>query len=217
MPDDSAGLASAPTTGDVALYGGLYAMRTRLLTAVFSATLAAGCAATGPEALTKIPGLTGASEVYTLTNLHPDDPRPVVSAANYQRAGLIPVCTRVTVESLDDGEMTFRIAESGRVYSYGYHKSAVEPLASHLARYFGPQCPQNEIDRLSELDRQNIADGTIAEGMTKQGVLFAIGYPPPASTNSLDRKKWRYWRNRFRSFNVEFGADGRVVRTGYDR
>ena len=33
--------------------------------------------------------LTGASEVYTLVNLHPDEKRSVLYAVNYQQAGLI--------------------------------------------------------------------------------------------------------------------------------
>jgi hypothetical protein len=193
------------------------ASSSRLLALAAIMAAMAGCAAKVPEALAKIPGLAGATEVYTLTNLHPDDPRTVLYAANYQRAGLLPVCTRVQIERLGGDVMEFRVESSGKVYEYAHHKSAIEPFPQHLSRYFGPRCPDEAMAKLGEIDRRNIRSGTVEAGMTRQGVLFAIGYPPTRTTPDLQATKWRYWRNRFRSFHVEFDDRGRVAKVGWKR
>jgi hypothetical protein len=91
-----------------------------------------------------------------------------------------------------------------------------ETFAENLARYFGAECPRDQIDRLSEIDRRNIEKGTVEPGMSRQGVVFSLGYPPPHATPTLDAPKWRYWRNRLKWFDVELGADGKVAKTGYE-
>jgi hypothetical protein len=135
----------------------------------------AGCSAHGPDAMSIIPGLAGAAEVYTLTNLHPDDPRPVLYMTNYQRAGLIPVCTRVDIVSLSPrNEMRFRVTETGKEYAYAYHPGVGEQFEANIARYFGIECPEPQIAGLSEVDRRGIERGVAEEGMTRMGVIYAI-------------------------------------------
>jgi hypothetical protein len=186
----------------------------RLAPLVITATLVSGCATQGPEALARIPGLAGATEVYTLTNLHPDDPRPVLYSTNYQRAGLIPVCTRVRIISFADDELHFEAIDTGREYAYGWHAGCGESLGTNAARYFGTECPRAHIATLSDLDRDGIELGVAEVGMSREGVIYAMGYPPAGATRDLRSKVWRYWRNRFASFTVEFDADGHVSRVG---
>jgi hypothetical protein len=61
------------------------------------------------------------------------------------------------------------------------------------------------------VDRRHIEAGTVGPGMTKAGVVFAIGYPPEFKTPDLNADTWTYWRSRVRSFDVVFGKDGKVV------
>ncbi len=81
----------------------------------------------------------------------------------------------------------------------------------HLDLYFGPHCPDLDALQLNEIDFQGIEQGRVFGGMTKNGVLRAIGYPPVHQTPSLDLDRWTYWRNRARRFMVYF-RDGVVVR-----
>jgi hypothetical protein len=189
-----------------------------ILATVLTSTLASGCALQGPEAMAKIPGLAGATEVYTLTNLHPDDPRPVLYTTNYQRAGLIPVCTRVNIVSLSyENEMRFQIAETGKEYAYAYHPGVGERFEGNIARYFGPVCPRDQIARLGEIDRRGIEAGVAKVGMSRMGVIYAIGYPPHKATPDLEGDVWRYWRNKLATFTVEFDDRGRVKRVSWRR
>jgi hypothetical protein len=190
----------------------------RKLVAALAAVAVSGCAAKGPAAMAMIPGLTGAAEVYTLTNLHPDDPRPVLYSTNYQRAGLIPVCTRVRILSLaESNEMWFEVVDTGKQYAYGYNRACGESFPNNIARYFGTDCPKDYIARMPEVDRRGIEAGVAEVGMSKMGVVYAIGYPPFESTPNLDGNVWRYWRNKVASFTVEFDEKNRVKTVSWRR
>ena len=66
------------------------------------------------------------------------------------------------------------------------------------------------LEHLSQLDRKGISEGKVYEGMTKEGVRIALGYPARHRTPSLESDTWIYWRNRFRTLAVEFGQNGKV-------
>ncbi len=177
-------------------------------------TLSSGCApiVRGPKASLAIPGIEAGAPVYTLTNLHPDYPRPLLWSKNFIRGGLIPVCTQVTVVRSHRTAIWFLIPGSKVEYRYQNVNSAnPRPFRDHLGMVFGPRCPQEEIAKLGEIDRRHIEAGTIGNGMTKAGVIFAIGYPPEFRTPDLGVDTWTYWRSRVRSFDVVFGKDGRVI------
>jgi hypothetical protein len=161
-----------------------------------------------PHAFDALIGQTG---VVTLTNLHPDEPRSRLFSINYQQAGLIPVCSAVTLLERSKKRLVFRVESTGKRYEYYYHEAIREPFADHLARYFGTRCPRAAIDQLPELDRRGIRLGQALIGMTKAGVVFALGYPPPHATPSLDADRWLYWTNRFDKLAILFDEQGRVL------
>lgn len=74
---------------------------------------------------------------------------------------------------------------------------------------------QTSLGHLSQLDRKGISEGKVYEGMTKEGVRMALGYPAKHRTPSLEENTWIYWRNRFRTMVVEFGQDGKVTLIRY--
>jgi hypothetical protein len=47
--------------------------------------------------------------------------------------------------------------------------------------------------------------------MTKPGVVFALGYPPPHVTPSLEADRWTYWTNRFNKLAILFDEKGSVL------
>ena len=152
--------------------------------------------------------LVGAPGVYTLVNLHPDEERHRLYSVNYQQAGLIPLCSKVKIESVDKRKMTFRVLDGDREYEYLFHNSMRDPIPKHLDRYFGTKC-EPRVEAFSEVDRKGIKSGTVQPGMTKKAVILAIGYPPEHATPSLDSDIWTYWKNRFGKMHVHF-ADGKV-------
>ncbi len=155
--------------------------------------------------------LVGAPEVYTLVNLHPDEARKRLYSVNYQQAGLLPLCTRVKIESVSSREMKFRLADGGREYDYIFHNSMRDPVQKHLDKHFGPSCDKSKIQHMSKIDQDGIRAGQAIEGMTKDAVILAIGYPPEHATPTTEANAWKYWKNRFGTMTVHF-ENGKVVR-----
>ena len=67
---------------------------------------------------------------------------------------------------------------------------------------------------LSKADRKGIEDGRAYEGMSKKGVMIALGYPCPHRTPSPDSNVWTYWENRYGNYTVSFSNDV-VLTSGY--
>lgn len=141
--------------------------------------------------------------VYTLVNLHPDEKRMKLYSVNFQQDGLIPVCTQVNIVDVTNKNLTFKISSTDKQYTLTKHKSSPD-FSKYLSNYFGTECDSSKIKKLSTLDQQGIKVGVVKVGMTKEGVKYAIGFPPEHKTPDLNNSEWLYWKNRFNTFKVEF-------------
>jgi hypothetical protein len=168
----------------------------------FVSTIAAGCGAPNLNY-----HLTGVTPVYTLVNLRPDETRAVLYSINYQREGLIPLCSPVRIERVTRKKMIFTVASTGRRYSYVFHNAMRMAPEQHLDLIFGPQCPQGALDALSPEDQEGVRAGQVSPGMTRSGVIAAIGYPPDHATPDLGANAWRYWLHRYKTMLVVFDGD----------
>lgn len=186
--------------------------RTLRLSALLGATLVLGLSIHGVAiAVESAKALVDRDGVYTLVNLHPDEQRAKLFAVNHQQEGLIPLCTRVRIIELGKKRMKFRVEKTGKEYIYDYHKAAVEAFDVHLARFFGTNCNSKKVAKLSKTDQEGVARGKAMVGMTRQGIIYAMGYPPPHVTPDLDALTWTYWRSRWNKVAVEFDSKGRVA------
>jgi hypothetical protein len=155
--------------------------------------------------------LVGEADVFTLVNLHPDEGRRRLYSLNYLQNALIPLCTKVKILSYSSQQMTFRLVDSGREYAYLLHTATREPFDKNLDRFFGKSCDKTKVASMSKEDRDGITAGLAGRGMTKGGVVLAIGDPPEHATPSLEANAWRYWKGRFDTVIIHF-EDGKVVR-----
>lgn len=150
-------------------------------------------------------------KLQTLSNLHPDMGKRVLYTMNYQLPGLIPVCSEVTVKKIGRSSMTFTYEGMDFQFEYdGHTEKAGVPFAKVLNAFFGPACDKAKIDSLSTLDREGISTGKPVLGMSRDGVLFAMGRPPFHANPSLETREWMYWKNRFGRTAVEFDGEGKV-------
>jgi outer membrane protein assembly factor BamE (lipoprotein component of BamABCDE complex) len=182
------------------------------LTTILATTFFAALAFTGNASAegSDIESLVNQPGVYTLTNLHPDEARSKLYSVNFQQAGLIPLCTEVEITRVSRKRIKFTVKESGRSYKYDNHRHAGESLKTNAAKYFGTECNKAKVAKLSKKDQEGIKQGKALVGMSKQGVIYAIGYPPVTRTPTLDANAWIYWFNRFNTFEVKFNSKGVV-------
>jgi len=148
--------------------------------------------------------------VYTQVNLHPDMKRSRLYTVNYQMDGLIPLCSEVVLLTASKKVLKFKDKSTNQVFSFYYHGSAGEPLMDYLTKFFGRDCKTSDVEKLSAIDQQGIKKGIAIKGMSRKGVIFAMGYPPPHKTPSLESDSWTFWVNRFGTMRVVFDKKGLV-------
>ena len=171
-----------------------------VLSFVLAAPMATGAFGCGGPAYV----VEGSGPTYLMTNLHPDARQRILSV-NYTspRGGsLLPICTPVTLERIRGRQIVFRADTTGMRYSYVLHRSTRSPIEDHVQRYFGTECPN--IAGMTPEDQAGIQNGQVYQGMTKQGVIMALGYPPEHQTPTLDGDVWRFWATGNGSFEVYF-------------
>lgn len=191
-------------------------LRTVLLPALAALTLAA-CNSTAPDvsstaAATQVKGqlVAGATMVAT-TNLHIDPTRKRLYAMNYQLPTVMPVCSEVTIT--DVSEKAIEFTYNGERYEYlwdKYTKGAGQSLSSNFTQYFGDRCDQDKIKTLSKVDQEGIAAGRPMLGMSKEGVLIAMGRPPIHANPDLTAATWTYWENKWGRKQLVFNEAGKI-------
>jgi len=152
-------------------------------------------------------------KLQALANLHPDMQRHVLYTLNYQLPGLLPVCSEITVTKVSSRKLTF--TWQGVQYEMGYEKYTQQVGVSFqqaVLTYFGSACDKAKMQKLGPADQEGIRTGQPAAGMTRDGVLFAMGRPPIHANPDLNAPQWRYWRNRYVTQSIEFDAQGKVSR-----
>jgi len=157
-------------------------------------------------------GIKKGDQLQTLANLHPDVSRHLLYTINYQLSSIIPVCSSVKVTSVSSSRMSFEYAGQGYTMQYdNFTKGAGVSFQQALAAYFGPACDKAKMDKLGSEDQDGIRSGRPHTGMTREGVIFALGRPPFHANPSLDVSSWMYWRNRYGKMEIEFDASGKVI------
>jgi hypothetical protein len=154
---------------------------------------------------------------YTQFSLFHD--RHVHETTNYRRTVLVPINTPVIFENYDTltGEqrerkwhpvypqIVVKLPDGTELFVENVQKYSREDLNGIFSRTFG----KNKVDLTSftPLEKTNILEGQVAEGMSKAAVIRAMGYPPKHRTPNLSSDNWVYWSNRFGSFEVHFRED----------
>ena len=127
---------------------------------------------------------------------------------NFRRGASIPVNTPVKLLNITSKTIEVEMDNSSQ-------KLLVKNVEKHTGvdayRMFDKLFAKKKVDlsKFTALERSHIDSGTVANGMSKEAVIVAIGYPPVTETPSLDSNLWVYWSGRFNKFNVHF-KNGKV-------
>ena len=152
---------------------------------------------------------------YTKINIWYEKPQKILST-NYHKGTMIPVGSEVEVIKNGRKKIQFREKSSGTVFTIKLIKKFTNLNADEFfGRYFLKDNVLNgtQYNSFSAMEKENIKAGTIKEGMSKEAVLMAYGYPPTHRTSSARENTWVYWKSRLQNFLVQF-KDNKVVSTG---
>lgn len=70
--------------------------------------------------------------------------------------------------------------------------------------------PKQKMAAFAPAVREAILAVKVMPGMTREQVLMALGYPVASENPSLDAPVWRYWRDSWSEFKVNFDDKGLV-------
>lgn len=157
-----------------------------------------------------------AEELYLKYNVHTQVDRANVlkgSYANYTNPGaghmIIPAGTKINITKKSRRGFFFSHEFSGQEAFVEYHQGNMGMDMDTYIALITSTSPVN-LTKFSATDQKGISEGRAIVGMTREGIMTALGYPASHRTPSLEATRWIYWQNRFRTLAVDFGADGKV-------
>ncbi len=137
------------------------------------------------------------------------------SYANYTNPGsghvIIPAGSEITIMKKGAKEIVFVYNKEGMKVEFEYHEPRMGMRVNDYIALITSEKPV-PLQGLSALDRKGIQEGKAYVGMTRLGIMTALGYPATHKTPSLEGKTWVYWTNRFGTLAVEFDDQGKVVK-----
>ena len=155
---------------------------------------------------------------YTKVNIHTqtkDGRTHKASYANYTNPGsghvIIPAGSEIRVTTKRRKSFSFTFEDGSKQGVFEYHQPRMGMRLDEYLEKISSSVPIS-LSGLSKLDRKGVEEGKALVGMSKEGVMAALGYPAAHRTPSLDASTWIYWSNRFRTVAVEFDNNGKVAK-----
>lgn len=151
---------------------------------------------------------------FTKVNIWFEKPEHIYST-NYHVGAILPVGTKVIIQFtvggiIGYGNAKIRFTDEGAKTSYTLvyvPKHGTMNAEEFFDRYFSEgnvTAEGGELYKFTQEEQDNIKKGTIAEGMCREAVLMAYGYPPKHRTPDLSNNSWTYWKNRFDTLVLTF-------------
>ncbi|MBN1905695.1 MAG: outer membrane protein assembly factor BamE [Deltaproteobacteria bacterium] len=154
--------------------------------------------------------------VYMKVNIHYQNngKDSKASYANYTNPGaghkIVTVNTPVQIKSWKRKGFIIVNTETNEEIYFEYSEERMQMTAEeYLNKITSPA--KVDLSKLSEKDLKGIKEGVASAGMTKDGVMMALGYPATHRTPSLESNTWVYWSNRFKTIAVTFDDKGIVT------
>ena len=130
---------------------------------------------------------------YTRMNIWHEGGKKIMST-NYHKGIIIPAGTEV--EILKKGKkIKFHDKTTGIEHKVKLVKDYTNLTQEEFFdRYFSKEniLKGAQYASFSDLEKNNIKNGTLEKGMSKAAVLVAYGYPPTHRTPSLDGNSWTF-------------------------
>lgn len=176
------------------------------IVALFITTLFIGCGSAIPLTPEKQALIDNNTVLYSKVSMWTERNR--IDGTNYPVGLHLPVNTEVKVLAINAKVITLEIDGQKISYLTSTKNTKINSLEM-IDRLFS--ATKTDISKHSPATIENINNGAVAVGMTKEEVLLARGYPPYSATANTKANRWKYWRNRWITALVTF-KDGKVVK-----
>jgi hypothetical protein len=130
--------------------------------------------------------------------------------ANYREEGTsrVPVGTPAQVTSYEMRYIDTLVGGKPQRLKNDYSRDiGMTPFAF---RYIVKEDPRLRIAAFEPKVRDAINAARIAEGMTREQVTMAVGWPISSENPRLEADVWRYWIDSWSEYQVQFDAAGKV-------
>ena len=175
------------------------------IVAVLTAMLFVGCGSAIPVPAEKQALIDNSTVVYTKVSMWTEKNR--IDGTNYPVGLHLPINTEVKILAVNAKVITLEINGGKISYLTSIRNTKIDSIAM-IDRLFSKT--KTDLSKHSPATIENIKNGVVAVGMTKEEVLLARGYPPFSRTLGVESNKWVYMRNRWISAAVTF-KDDKVV------
>lgn len=134
-----------------------------------------------------------------------------ISDSNYEESGktLIPLGTPIKVTGYGRNRVNVELSPGG-AQTIGNDYSRSIALDAFAKRYVVAEDPLQKVAGYPPKIQAAIKSARVANGMTREQVIMALGWPIASENPHLDLKTWRYWLWSFDEFQVRFDDAGRV-------
>ena len=133
-----------------------------------------------------------------------------ISDINYDEQGtsIVAVGTPARITAYDFRWFNLDLGGKPQRIKNDYSRNI--PLPAFAQRYVVTENPKQKMAAFPPAVRDAILAVKVMPGMTREQVLMAIGYPVASENPSLDAPVWRYWRDSWSEFQVQFDEKGLV-------
>lgn len=145
--------------------------------------------------------------LYTCCNIHYEGVN--TSDANYFVGSTLSFGSPIVVDSMTSNSATSRSGATQVTLAHSYGRDQ-EDAQQYFTKIFVETDPHAVFATYPKQVQDAITDGRVERGMTKPQVIMSLGYPPTHRTASTDLNTWTYWYNRWVTYQVQFGEDGKV-------
>lgn len=174
--------------------------------AVFSVVLW-GCGANGGSKETSGGGSSaGGKTMYTAVNIWYEKPLKIFPL--FHAGAILPVGTRVTITDTDNRSIEF-VADGieYRIYTHKYYNTTGNKMLGKLFSDTNPKAKGGKYFKFSKTERENIDNGILATGMSRDAAIMAYGYPPTHANPNINANTWQLWKTRWNRLIVYFKKD----------
>lgn len=180
---------------------------TIVLVAVIASFFLQACSSPKAISIEEILQQPVSAKIFTSYNIFYSD-KNNISAINYQNGNILPAGSEVKIIEATEKKIVFKAASQDGFFTINYPRGKMMlPIEDYIQRTFSARDEEDISRDIKPSVFEKIKRGVVEEGMTRQDVIIAYGYPIAYRTPSLKEDTWIYWTAEMETKRVVFKGD----------